>query len=343
MKKTPTTAELLDRLGKKLPPKQCAWVNCPYEDPIIHPLYPGQKYHPEPCAPAAAQAKAEERMARNKSGSGSHKARKKEAEHRRVIAEETAKGVAAGMDKDSAAARAVATLKREYPNLDFGPQHNLPHAAPLRPGDPRIANFMDIASRAPRFSWVRIAEQVDERPATARHFQKYHEKALKGLIEDPAFLEVVDEAMARTGETLNDAAYEEAVIGVERFGVSMGAPVSLGKVRDTKLLSQLLKVSNKDFARANSAAGANIQVNINNGAATVNPDDENNPIFHFTYYETLKLDDDERRQLAAIASKIISGRKNEPVTIDLEPDARTKALMHEAREIAQDVEDLNDV
>lgn len=326
----------IDRLqGKLLPDINCAWWDC---GQTFTPKAPNQKSCRPEHAALVAEEKVEERKARNRSGGGSLDARKKEAAHAVFLAEEAAKEVAVGLDPDSAAARALAKLKKQRPDLDFGPQHGLPHRKPLRPGDPRIAMATEIADSMPRFSWIRLAELVDGTSKTSSRFQNYHGSCLKGFYEDPAFVEAIDNAMARTDETLNDAAYEEAVIGVERFGVSMGAPVSLGKVRDTKLLSQLLRVTNRDFARANSASGSNLQININNGAATPNPSDDNNPIFHFTYYESLALTDMERDQLAAIASKIISARKKEPVVVDLTPDARTKALMLEARENAEDVE-----
>lgn len=328
---------------KKLPKKPCAYWNCPNGGALFQPLYPGQLYDIPECAAFAAAEKAELRKARNKSGAGSTTARKKEAEHHKFIAEETAKEVASGVDRDGAAARALAKLKKERPELDFGPQHGLSHHKPLRPGDPRITRAIELADKSPRFSWLRLAELVDGTDKTASRFSNYHAKCLKGLVDDPTFVEAIDAAMARSNETIEDAAYQEAVVGKQVPIVSMGQVIAHEHVRDTKLLAQLLKVSNKEFARANSAAGSNLQINITNGAAMPNPDDENNPVFHFTYYETLALSEDERRSLSAIATKIISARKQEPVTVDLEPDARTRILMNEAREVAEDVEDLNDV
>ncbi len=341
--KTTNSINPVERIrSKPLPQKPCAWLNCPFEDPMIQPEHPGQKYHPE-CAGPAAEARAEERMARNRSGAGSKTARVKEAAHHKFIAKEVAAEVAAGLDKDSAHARALAKLKKEEPGLAFGPQHGLAHHKSLRPGDPRITRAIELADKSPRFSWLRLAELVDGTSKTSSRFSAYYEKCLKNLVDDPKFVEAIAEAMARTDETLNDAAYEEAVTGKSIPIVSMGQVIAHQHVRDNKLLSHLLKVSNKDFARANTAAGANIQVNISNGAAMPNPDDPNNPVFHFTYYETLALTNEERRSLSAIASRIISARKHEPVVVDLEPDARTKMLMNEARETAEDMEVEYDV
>ena len=348
-----TTTSPLDRLAlDKLPPIECAFWNCPKPGELVHRTSPATKYHPEPCALMAALERAEERKAKARaagkpvSGDGSQVARKKEHEHRLFIAEEAAKAVARGADPDSAAERALAKLKKDRPDLTFGNQHGTPHRKPLRPGDPRIARATELADSMPRFSWLRLAEVVDGTSKTSSSFQNYHSACLKGFQDDPAFVEAIDNAMARNADVLDDAAYQEAVVGKQVPIVSMGQVIAHQHVRDTKLLSQLLKVSNREFFKANSAAGSNIQVNINNGAAQANPDDPENPLFFFSYYETLKLTDDERRQLSELATKIISGRTKEPVVVDLTPDARTKMLMNDARANAEDVEiqeDYSDV
>lgn len=331
MTETPTS-----NTAKKSPPrvmrlKTCEWWDC---EKKFETDLPNKKTCSDEHRDLLAAQRAEERKAKTgqKSGGG----RRAQTEKEWKIAEALKAMEDNGVEISDA-------VKRLPPELQYTSQRGLPHAAPLRPGDPRIMRFKEVARKAPRFSWKKAADLVDDRPNTARYFEKYYEKCVKGLVDDIDFVETVDDAMARTFETYDDAAYEEAVIGVERFGVSMGERVSLGKVRDTKLLAQLLKVTNKEFARANAAGGSSVTVNVQNGAATPNPDDPNNPTFHFTYYETLALGDDDRAALSRIATRIISARKKEPVMIDLEPDAKTKQLMLEAREIAEDVEDLNDI
>ena len=256
-----------------------------------------------------------------------------------------ANGGGAGRPAVKTKAKAIAAAVASGVNPETLPMHlrwtgqaGIPHLPPLTEDSDRANQF--LTDFRGTFDVIKAAQLTDGRPGTSGAFRTLYKKS---KLLGTGFAKRWDEVLAEAASEVMTAVREEAVIGVDKFAVSMGERVSIGKVRDTKLLAMVAKSVDKEFAKANSAAGTNVQVNIQNGA-TPNPDDPNNPSFTFYLTETYRLTDAERQQLQQIASKILSFRMQQPVTIDLEPDAETKHLLQAPIDITpNDEDDLHDI
>ena len=265
------------------------------------------------CTPAC-RIEANEARTGQKAGGGRPDQTKKELRRAASIVAMEAAGVELS--------EAVKRLPKE---LQYTSQRGLPHAAPLTEDDPRCDRF--LMAFAQRGDVSDAAQQADGRPGTGRAFRNLFEKS-KLLNSD--FHKRWQEALDSWGAIVHQAVVDEAVIGREVFAASMGTAVSLGRQRDGKLLAQLKRQTDKEFQKANSAAGASVTVNVNAGA-NPNPDDPQNPSFTFWLKETFFLSDDDRAYLSRIAKRILSMRAEEDVEIDLTPDVQTQALLTEIR------------
>jgi hypothetical protein len=178
--------------------------------------------------------------------------------------------------------------------------------------DPAIAaNAVGLPGKAKLF------KDLKKRGDLARHLKNPNARELRAIRFADAWAAAISH---RKQEILGYA--NEELRGKLKPIVSMGQVVAHEHVRDTKFLAQVLKTVDPSFARAN-APGGGTTVNIQNNVGADAGSDPNDPSFTFKLSETFPLEPEERRQLEAIASKIISNRRNEHTVIDLNPIGET--------------------
>lgn len=315
MTETPTTKNDLLR-STRLPERD---IQCPCGD-WFRSSAPNATYHTPECRQLYGKAKSGQ-----KSGDG----RRAQTEKELKRATSLAAMEAAGIEISDA-------VKRLPPELQYTAQRGLPHAAPLTEDDLRVERF--LAAFATNGDVSQSAQIADGRPGTGRAFRNLFEKS---KLLNSEFSKRWQEALDAWGAVVNQAVIEEAVVGREVFAASMGNVVSLGRMRDTKLLAQLKRQTDKEFAKANSAAGSNVTVNVSAGA-NANPEDPDNPSFTFWLRETYRLSDADRAHLSRIAKLILGARTGGDVVIDLTPDPTTQALLEEIRRDENDGDDTDD-
>lgn len=239
--------------------------------------------------------------AANASGRGN------KARRTRIRAQAIAARVANGESVDVA----IKSLPKHLQFGDFAGLQRLPMT-----GD-RITRFLGHLAKTGNM--VLAAKATDGQNTIAQY------RSLQ--LKNQQFADGIKDSLSEWAAIVYEAAVEEAVKGKKKPIVSMGEVVAHELVRDGKLLAQMLKQTDREFAKANAAGGGST-INIqNNVGGTEEASDPRDPRFSFKRSETFALTEVERDQLAAIASKILSARRAESVVIDLQPDGETKRLL----------------